>query len=110
MDVANGATLDTDYIPDASLSIAGLRVDCENGGGTITKFRPAANGTLELTGLVSKPLVRYVVPITLSEVLDGDNFASWSVTVNGKPSHTRLSWSDGVLKASTELGFMMVFR
>ena len=93
------------------ISIAALAVDCENGGGTITKFRPAASGTLELTGIDGKIPDRYDVPITLSEVIDAGNFASWSVTVNGNPSPaTTLSWANGVLKAVTTHGTIITFR
>ena len=109
--VADGATLDTGYIADEALSIAALRVDCTNGGGTITKFRPAANGMLDLTGVDGKLSGRYVVPITLSEVVDAENFASWTVTLNGTRSPaTTLAWANGVLVANTASGTIVVFR
>jgi hypothetical protein len=109
--VASGATIDTDYLADSAISIVALAVDCEIGGGTITKFRPAASGTLELTGIDGKIPDRYDVPITLSEVIDAGNFASWSVTVNGNPSPaTTLSWANGVLKAVTTRGTIITFR
>ena len=109
--VTSGATLDTSYIADEALSIVSLDVDCANGGGTITKFRPAANGTLDLTGIDGKLSGRYVVPITLSEVVDAENFASWTVTLNGTRSPaTTLSWANGVLVANTASGTIVVFR
>ena len=109
--VANGATIDTDYLADSAISIAELGVDCANGAGTITKFRPAANGTLALTGVDGKLPGRYVVPITLSEVVDAENFASWNVTLNGTRSPaTTLAWVNGVLVANTSRGTIVVFR
>lgn len=109
--VVRGATLDTSYIADEALSIVSLDVDCANGGGTITKFRPAANGTLELMGIVGKMPARYTVPITLSEVVDGADFASWRVTVNGVTSPaTTLSWANGSLMAHTAYGTIILFR
>lgn len=109
--VANGATIDTDYLADSAISISELGVDCANGAGTITKFRPAANGTLALTGVDGKLPGRYVVPITLSEVVDAENFASWNVTLNGTRSPaTTLAWVNGVLVANTSRGTIVVFR
>ena len=109
--VASGATLDTSYIADEALSIVSLDVDCASGAGTITKFRPAANGTLALTGVDGKLPGRYVVPISLSEVVDAENFASWNVTLNGTRSPaTTLAWANGVLVANTAHGTIVVFR
>jgi hypothetical protein len=109
--VANGAILDTRYIADGSISFKALEVDCENGGGKITKFRPASNGTLFLTGIDGKLPWRYVVPITLSEVIDGDTFASWNVLVNGVPAqNSTLSWTNGALTIKTSKGAVIVVR
>jgi hypothetical protein len=54
---------------------------------------------------------RYVVPITLSEVVDAENFASWNVTLNGTRSlATTLAWDNGVLTAYTAHGTIISFR
>ena len=109
--VARGATIDTDYLADSAISIAELGVDCVNGGGTITKFRPAANGTLALTGGGGSLPVRYAVPITLPEVVDAANFSSWKVTVNGRPyPAATLSWANGVLTLFSIRGTVIMFR
>ena len=109
--VANGATIDTDYLADSAISIAELGVDCANGAGTITKFRPAANGTLALTEVNGSLPVRYAVPITLSEVVDAANFASWNVTLNGTRSPaTTLAWVNGVLTLVSTRGTVIIFR
>ena len=109
--VARGATIDTDYLADSAISIAELGVDCVNGGGTITKFRPAANGTLALTEVNGSLPVRYAVPITLPEVVDVANFSSWKVTVNGRPyPAATLSWDNGVLTVFTIRGTVIMFR
>lgn len=109
--VARGATIDTDYLADSAISIAELDVDCLNGGGTITKFRPAANGTLALTEVGGTLPVRYAVPITIPEVVDAANFASWKVTVNGMPyPAATLSWANGVLTVFSIRGTVIIFR
>ena len=109
--VARGATIDTDYLADSAISIAELGVDCMNGGGTITKFRPAANGTLALTEVNGSLPVRYAVPVTLPEVVDAANFSSWKVTVNGRPYPAgTLSWANGVLTLFSIRGTVIMFR
>ena len=109
--VARGATIDTDYLADSAISIAELDVDCLNGGGTITKFRPAANGTLALTEVGGTLPVRYAVPITIPEVVDAANFDSWKITVNGGPYPAgTLSWANGVLTLVSTRGTVIIFR
>ena len=87
--VAAGATLDTAYIQDSSLSFAALEVDCAAGGGTITKFAPAPNGALYLTNLPAGLTSRYTVPVTVTETVGAENLESWTVYVNGTPVHGR---------------------
>ena len=96
---------------DANLSISNLVVDVATGGGTITKFRPAANGVLDLTSLDGDLPGRYQVPLELSSVVDAARFATWRVTVNGVPSPaTTLAWDNGILVAITCRGTIISFR
>jgi hypothetical protein len=106
-----GAKLDLSAVADANLSFAALAVDLAKGGGTITKFRPAANGTLELTGASGRLPTHLAVPVAISEMVDGGNFGTWRVMVDGNPSPaTKLAWIDGVLTANTDSGTVIVIR
>ena len=98
--VAAGRTLDLSAISDADLSVGGLAVDAEAATNpTITKFRPAANGTLRLTDVEGKIDRNYTVPITLTTVVDPANFESWSVEANGEPVRfATVSYANGVLR------------
>ena len=106
-----GARLDLVAVADANLSISNLVVDVATGGGTITKFRPAANGVLDLTSLDGDLPGRYEVQLELSSVVDAARFATWRVTVNGVPSPaTTLAWDNGILVAITCRGTIISFR
>lgn len=98
--VASGNTLDTSAIADADLSVGGLAVDAEAASNpTITKFRPAANGTLRLTNVSGKIDRNFTVPINLTTVVDPANFESWSVEANGTPVRfATVSYANGVLR------------
>ena len=98
--VASGNTLDTSAIADADLSVGGLAVDAEAASNpTITKFRPAANGTLHLTNVSGEIDRNFTVPINLTTVVDPANFESWSVEANGTPVRfATVSYANGVLR------------
>lgn len=98
--VASGNTLDTSAIADADLSVGGLAVDAEAASNpTITKFRPAPNGTLRLTNVSGKIDRNFTVPINLTTVVDPANFESWSVEANGTPVRfATVSYTNGVLR------------
>lgn len=98
--VASGNTLDTSAIADADLSVGGLAVDAEaSSNPTITKFRPAANGTLHLTNVSGEIDRNFTVPINLTTVVDPANFESWSVEANGTPVRfATVSYANGVLR------------
>ncbi len=110
--VASGNTLDTSSIADADLSIGGLTVDASAASNpTITKFRPAANGTLYLTNVSGDLPAAYTVPINLTTVVDAENFDSWGVTVNGAPlSGAKVAYENGALKVHTGNATVLVFR
>lgn len=75
--LAHGATL---TLP-AATEIASLNVDVDAGGGTLTNFRPAANGAVYLTGNVARPR-KCVLPVRVGTLL-GVNLPSWDVYVDG---------------------------
>ena len=107
-------TLDLSAIADADLSIGGLTVDTASYYGktpTITKFRPAANGTLYLTNVSGDLPATYTVPINLTTVVDAANFDSWGVRVNGAPLNgASVVYENGALKVRTGIATVLVFR
>ena len=113
-DVQYARTLDLSAIADADLSIGGLTVDTAYYYGkipTITKFRPAANGTLYLTNVSGALGAAYTVPINLTTVVDAANFGSWGVRVNGAPlKGAAVAYENGVLKVRTGIATVLSFR
>lgn len=107
-------TLDLSAIANADLSIGGLTVDTAYYYGkipTITKFRPAANGTLYLTNVSSDLGAAYTVPIKLTTVVDAANFGSWGVRVNGAPlKGASVAYENGALKVRTGIATVLSFR
>ena len=109
--VDEGGVLDLSCVPDANISIKSVNVDAASGGGSIVKFRPAENGTLNITGIGGDIPARYTLPVAFPEAVDTARLATWSVTVDGEPSPaTVLEWLDGVLKALTFRGTVISFR
>ena len=110
--VASGNILDTSAIADADLSVGGLAVDAEAASNpTITKFRPAAGGTLRLTDVEGKIDRNYTVPINLTTVVDPANFESWSVEANGTPVRfATVSYTNGVLRVLVHNPTVIVIR
>lgn len=115
--VFKGATLELDDIPTENIAFNALEVDLTAGAGTITTFRPAANGTLYLVNPkasdrkdgVLKPTV--TLPLTFGAIVDGGNLASWTVYVDGvrsKDSVVRVF--DGQLVVKTPCGLVIIFR
>lgn len=111
-DVQYARTLDLSAIPDADLSIGGLTVvNNPQKTPTITKFRPAANGKLYLTNVSGELAANYTVPITLTTVVDAENFASWKVYVNGAEARGFVpEYVNGVLKAKFKHGLAIFIR
>lgn len=109
--VAQGATLDTDYLLDEAFSVAELTVDFTAGAGTITKFSPAANGVLRLTNVGSAAAVRkYEVPIVLGSLVNAANLASWTVVVDGKTVDAKVLFEDGKLYVKNIVGLLLLVR
>lgn len=108
------ATLNLSAIPDADLSIGGLTVDTAYYYGkipTITKFRPAADGTLYLTNVSGELPATYTVPINLTTVVDAANFYSWGICVNGTSLQgASVAYESGVLKVRTQKATVISVR
>ena len=109
--VDEGGVLDLRCVPDENISIKSLMVDAASGGGSIVKFRPAENGTLNLVGMGKELTRTYIVPVALPDAVDTSRFATWNVMVDGKSVPTvTLKWEQGVLKVVSNVGFVMIFR
>lgn len=109
-----GATLDVDELNEANIAFNRLAVDCA-GAGTITTFRPAANGRLDVTTVARtgpKGLPRRLtLPLTFGKLVDAENLASWSVYVDGERSFASTVGVDGGrLAVTTVKGTMLILR
>ena len=116
MEVADGAVLDLSEIPMTNIAFNALAVDCA-GAGTITRFRPAATGTLYVTSSAAtrredgRLVSTVVLPLTLGETDDMSRLADWNVVVDGRPSRESLAaCENGNLVIHTYTGTLMIFR
>ncbi|MBR1608874.1 MAG: hypothetical protein IJ678_04580 [Kiritimatiellae bacterium] len=92
--VASGATLDASGVAGGQ-TLSRLTVDMSAGGGTIRGVTIAEDGVLDLVNVpAGLSLHDATIPVTLLDVADGSNFASWTVLSDGAPAKT------GVLKFS----------
>jgi hypothetical protein len=109
--VDEGGVLDLSSVPDANISINGVTVDASSGGGTITKFRPAANGILNITGLVGEPPARYTAAVRIVDAVDASNLSSWRVAVDGETVRgSTVSLANGILTAHLTSGMLIIVR
>ncbi len=109
-----GATLDVEELDEANIAFNRLAVDCA-GAGTITTFRPAANGRLDVTtvaGTGPKGLPRRLtLPLTFGRLVAAENLASWSVYVDGERSFASAVGVDGGrLAVTTANGTVLILR
>ena len=116
VEVADGAVLDLSEIPMTNIAFNALAVDCA-GAGTITRFRPAAAGTLYVTSSAAtrreegRLVSTVVLPLTLGETDDMSRLADWNVVVDGRPSRESLAaCENGNLVIHTYTGTLMIFR
>jgi len=112
--VGTGAMLDLSAVKTTCQEVSGLEVDCASGAGTITTFRPAANGVLSLVGGASVVFdgAKYLLPITVGSVLDAERLSAWTVKLDGKTmTDWRLMVDDqGRLFVKRKLGFVLIFK
>ena len=92
--VASGAMLE--FASDEML-LSHLCVDMDAGGGSITRFTPDENGTINLLS-TSKVAAGSMIPLSVSEVTSPENFGSWTVMVNGDVcANMKVRWRNGGL-------------
>ena len=109
--VDEGGVLDLSAVPDADISIKGLTVDASSGGGTIVKFRPAANGILNITGLVGDPPPNYRAAVKIVDAVDEANLGSWRAAIDGEVVRaSTVSLADGILTAHLTSGILIIVR
>ena len=109
-----GATLDVDELKETNIAFNRLAVDCA-GAGTITTFRPAENGRLDVTTVARtgpKGLPRrLILPLTFGKLVAAENLASWTVYVDGERSFASAVGVDGDrLAVTTVNGTMLILR
>lgn len=115
--VAAGAKLDLDEVPEANIAFNGLAVDLTAGAGTITKFAAAQNGTLALAHPRAEDAPdghlksRVRLPLTISKFISTENLDSWSVTLDGTPAPaSKVLVENGGLVVATLNGTLILFR
>ncbi|MBR4652500.1 MAG: hypothetical protein IKO72_04000 [Kiritimatiellae bacterium] len=117
VEVAAGATLNLSEISAERIAIHGLRVNASSGGGgTITRFVPAANGRAEIDDVpasalkVSGNLRTKMALFTINEAFNENRLSGWSVVVNGRRVNASLKIMAGVLYAVPIRGAMLNLR
>lgn len=94
-----GATLDlANVTAEDARTVSSLTVDMSVGGGTIRGLVVAETGTLTLTNVASKSALKTADVLTLPDVVGAENFANWTLVLNGKVSPKRIAWEDGALR------------
>ena len=107
--VDSDVTLDLSSIADANISISNLTVAAT--AGTITKFRPAENGILNIVGVGGDLPGIYRAPISLPAVVGAERFATWGVAVDGVLVRgATVSYANGALTAHLTHGLVIVVR
>ena len=93
--VDDGAMLDL-LAFDAGQPIDAVTIDLALGAGTVKGGRILANGTLTLVNVEESGTdLDSVLPILFDGTVDTDNFASWTVVVDGRKIRRKISYSDG---------------
>jgi autotransporter-associated beta strand protein len=102
-----GAVLD---LGNGAMELSSLIVDAAAGGGTITRFKPARNGTLYIVNLPDGAgSGELEVPLTIGEIADAAALKSWRVIVDGREKNAlRLRFRDGKLYLSAGGAVMLV--
>ena len=89
LQVDGGASVDLTAFTEAPQKIGCITVDFAAGGGTIHGGSIASGGTLYIVNSSQGFARDSALPIVLDGVVDGANFSSWSVCIDGKPASGR---------------------
>ena len=95
---------------DASLAVSNLSVNASSGTISVGVLRPVANGTLEVSGVPLGSGNIHELSVSAGTVEDVDNFATWTVVLNGKTREdARVYVLNGKMCVSTS-GFSIRIR
>ena len=92
-----GASLDLTAFTVAPQKIGGIVFDVAEGGGTIHGGSVAASGVLEIIDAGGAMNYKQPLPLVFDGVTNTENFANWTVTVNGLPTRRKLIFRTGAL-------------
>lgn len=106
----SGATIDLSAVAEGDAPCGGIEFDYAQGGGTITRFEPVANGTLTITNWPDGTSIGgFELPLIFVSVGDLSNLSTWKVVVNGVEKENRIVFSGGKLCVAQK-GFVMIVR
>ena len=105
-----GATIDLDAVSEGNAPCGGIEFDYELGGGTITRFEPAANGTLTIVNWPEDAdLGGYELPLIFGNVVGGSNLSTWKLVVDGEQKANRIALKDGKIRVLHK-GTVLILR
>ena len=107
--IDGGGTLDLLAFDDGQ-EVDAITVDLAAGAGTLRGGRIVANGTLTLTGVEAAGAdITLPLPLAFDGTADTDNFATWTVVIDGKVSRRHPVFADGSLSVPCT-GFVLSVR
>ena len=105
--VDDGATLDLLAFDDGQ-PIDSVTIDLAAGGGTVKGSRVVPNGTLILNGVAETGAdIASALPLAFEGTLDAQNFRSWKVVIDGKPTRRHPVYANGRISVPN-LGFVII--
>ena len=94
-----GATLDlANVTKEEARTLSSLSVDAAVGGGTIRGAVIAATGTLDLRNVAARRDLYDTVWLSLPDAVDAENFANWTLRVDGQVLARQIVWRDGAVR------------
>lgn len=106
--VDSGATLDF-TAKTGGQTIDRIVFDVSAGGGTLKNIAVASAGVLEIVDAGGTLNYGQPLPLVFDGVSDTENFANWTVTVNGEAVERELVFRDGAL-AFNNHGLVIIFK
>ena len=105
-----GATIDLGSVAEGAAPCGGIEFDCAQGGGTITRFEPAANGVLTISNWpAGSKIGGYELPLTFGSVVGASNLSTWRLVINGEQKSNRIAFKGGKIHILQE-GFTLIIR
>ena len=105
-----GATIDLDAVESGNASCGGIEFDYVQGGGTITRFEPCANGVLTIANWPAGTSIGgFELPLTFGSVVGASNLSTWRLVVNGEQKSNRIAFEGGKIHILQE-GFILIIQ